>query len=787
MCCAGCAAVAQTIAAAGLLDYYRHRTSPGRRPEERLPQWLRDVGSYDLEAVQQAFVQRGDAGMCYVELLLEGVNCPACVWLVEQRLKRLPGVAEVNVNYAAERARVGWNDGQTRLSAILRTVADVGLRAYPFDVAQRAALSVREQRRRLFELAVAALGMMQVMMYAVPVYLAEPGEIEPVFDNLMRWASLVLTAPVVIFSARSFFAAAWRDISCQRIGMDVPISLAIASAYAASVWATIAGRGEVYFDSVAMFVFLLLGARYLEAGSRARAVAAIERLNHPLPATALRLNGYPESKATTVIASAALLPGDVVLVENASVIPADGEIIEGAGQINEALLTGESRPVAKRAGDSVIGGSVNADSPLFVRIRRVGANTVLAHIVHLTGRALGEKPHFAQLADRIASGFSIAVLLLAAITAFAWLPAGGDAWFRHAIAVLVVTCPCALALATPAAVMASTGRLSAIGLLATRGHVLETFARATDMVFDKTGTLTRSDMRAARVVALGSDSDDRILQCAAALETGSTHPVARAIALAAQESNRARRAAVTAATLAHSIGQGVEGVIEGERYRIGTSAYVGALVGMPLEDASLGARARSHVLLGREHEWLARIELEDTLRDDAREALDALRAAGVRIHLVSGDVPDVVHGVARILGIDEGDVRAQATPERKLEYVAALQREGRIVAMVGDGINDAPVLAKANLSIAMGGGTDLARVNADMVLLSSRLAALAEGLSAARGARRVIVQNIVWAIAYNAIAVPLAMFGWISPWLAALGMSASSLLVVANATRLHKH
>jgi Cu2+-exporting ATPase len=785
MCCAGCAAVAETIAAAGLADYYRHRTAPGNRPEDSVPQWLRDLQSFDLKAVQRSFVQRGDGGVCSAELLLEGVNCPACVWLVEQRLKRLHGVSEVSVNYAAQRVRIGWSDAEVRLSSILRTVADVGLRAHPFDAAHRSALRQKEQRRRVFELALAALGMMQVMMYAVPVYLSDAGDIAPEFERLMRWASLLLTLPVVLISSRSFFFGAWRDLAHRRVGMDVPIALAIACTFGASAWATVAGRGEVYFDSLTMFVFLLLGARYLEAESRARAVAAIERLSHPLPATAARAPRYPGSKETQTVASAALVPGDTVLIASGSAVPADGTIVEGSSEVNEALLSGEALPVPKRAGDAVVGGTLNVGSPLFVRISRVGADTVLAHIVRLADRALGEKPRLAQLADRVAGTFSIAVLVLAAITALAWLSAGGELWFRNAISVLVVTCPCALALATPAALAAATGRLSAIGLLATRGHVLESFARVTDVVFDKTGTLTQNEMRVARVVPLGNIGAETILQIASALEQGSGHPVARALGAAAQ--GTPETPAVCATRLAHSAGEGVEGEIGGETLRIGTAAFVGALVGKRLAQGALPQHPHTQVLLGRGGEWLARIDLDDALRPDARAAVAALRAAGASIHVLSGDVPAAVDAIARELGISgAGNVQASATPQRKLEYVEALQRKGCVVAMVGDGINDAPVLAKAALSIAMGGGTDLARANADMILLSGRLTALAEGLGIARAARRVIGQNVAWAIAYNAIAVPLAMMGWISPWAAALGMSASSLLVVGNAARLQR-
>ena len=791
MCCAGCAAVAATIVASGLADYYRHRSVPLGRPAERVPSWLRDLESYDLEGVQRSFVQTDAAGARSTELLLEGINCPACAWLVEQRLRQLPGVTLVSVNYSTQRARISWCAAETKLSTILHTVAAVGLQARPFDAVQRTALRTREKRRRLFELAVAGLGMMQVMMYAVPVYLADAGDIDPQWTTLMQWASMALTAPVVIFSARSFFSGAWRDILSWRVGMDVPIALAIAAAFAASVWATIDGHGEVYFDSVTMFVFLLLGARYLEAESRARAVEIIERLGHSPPATALRVRGFPASRETEIVASVSLQPNEVVLVESGAIIPADGCIVEGIGDVSEAVITGESLAVQKRVGDTVVGGAVNAGSPLFVQITHVGANSVLAQIVRLAGRALSEKPAAAQLADRIASHFSLAVLILTGITVLAWLPAGGDAWFRHAIAVLVVTCPCALALATPAALTAATGHLSAIGLLVTRGHTIERFARVTDIIFDKTGTLTQNQMRVSRIVAMGMAGERKIIDYAFALEQGSVHPLARAITFARQDAgvtaNRAAPIAVptTATALTHTAGQGVEGIIDGVCYRIGTAVFVGALVGLP-QGTLPSSGARSHVLLGRAGEWLGWIELDDPLREDARATLEQLRRAGLRVHLVSGDLPDAVHGVARALGVADAYVRAQALPQHKLDYLAALQNEGRIVAMVGDGINDAPVLARADLSIAMGGGTDLARANADAILLSGRLVSLVEAIQVARATRRTINQNLVWAIAYNMIAVPLAMLGWILPWLAALGMSASSLLVVVNAARLQR-
>ncbi len=783
MCCAGCAAVAETIVASGLTDFYRHRSVDRVPPAELVPNWLTDAESYDIDGVRQNFVETDPAGISRAELLLEGLTCPACAWLVEQRLKQTPGLVEVQVNYTTRRARLAWKDGESGIAAALRVVAGIGLKARPYDAQSRAALRTRERRQRIFELAVAGLGMMQVMMYAVPVYLADAGDVAPEWASLMQWASLALTLPVVVFSARTFFTNAWRDLSHQRVGMDVPIALAIALTFAAGVWTTVTGRGEAYFDSVTMFVFLLLVARWLEAESRERALDAIERIGHAPPSAAHIARDYPDSRATERIASAALKPDDIVLVDGGAVIPADGRIVDGESEVSDAVMTGESLPVLKRAGDAVLGGAVNAGSPLWMRVTHAGADTALARIVRLTGRALDEKPNAVQLADRIAGRFSIVIVLLAALTALAWLHAGGDAWFRHAVAVLVVTCPCALALATPSALTAATARLSRSGLLVTRGHAIETLAALTDVVFDKTGTLTQGEMRVSRVIPLGPSQEPELLAWAAALEQGSPHPLASAIVRAAHETATCEHSAVA---MSHSAGHGIEGRIGGRTYRIGTAPYVGAIAGSPLTAPKPAAVGQSHVLLGRAREWLAWIEVDDTLRADARDSVAQLEALGIDVHLVSGDAPGAVHAAGEALGIAPQRVRNQATPQTKLDYVARLQSSDRRVAMVGDGMNDVPVLARADLSVAMGLGTDLARSQADAVLLSGRLTVIADAVRVARQARQVIGQNLAWAIAYNAVAVPLAMAGWVSPWAAAIGMSLSSIAVVANAARLSR-
>jgi Cu2+-exporting ATPase len=791
LCCAGCAAVAQTIVDAGLGDFYRLREQGSRddgsaakslRPAQLVPDELKELARYNLPAVQDQ-VTRTHEGLKETDLILEGLTCAACAWLVEHTVARIPGVSGVDVNYTTARASVAWDKRKTSLADILFAIRRVGLEAHPADAQSGAAARKRERRRRLLEFLVAGLGMMQVMMFAVPIYIAEPGDLPQDFENLMRWASLFLLTPVVLYSARSFFANAWRDLKHLRIGMDVPIALAIAVTFLASVHATIQGSGEVYYDSVGMFVFLLLGSRYLEFAARSRAAEAIERLAPPLPALVERLPRHPESSHAESVPVAALAAGDVIRVKTGATVPGDGVILQGMSALDESLLTGESRPVPRKAGDRVVGGSINAVSPLVVRLEEVGDNATLAQISRLARRAAGTRPRAALLSDRVAGAFAAIVLVLAGLTVLYWFPSGGDAWFRHAVAVLVVTCPCALALAIPTALTAAGHRLSRLGLLATRGSALESLARVTDVVFDKTGTLTEPRLAVKRVAVLANATAEECLAAALALEAGFAHPIAQALIAHAAALDVA---AAKADAISTASGLGVEARIGGTRYRLGSATFAGAIVlkPLPLKAPAYGL-GESHVYLAREGTWLARIDVQAPLRASAVAATGKLRGLGVELHLLSGDLPDAVMNVASAVGIDKA--AAQATPQAKLAYVQNLQSQGRHVLMIGDGINDAPVLAASDASIAVAdgrSGSDLARAQAALVMLSNDLNRIPDALGIARQARRVMRQNIGWAIAYNALFVPLAMLGILTPWVAALGMSVSSLLVVANAARL---
>ncbi len=773
-CCRGCQAVAQTIIDSGQGAYYTHRTvlpATQQQAEAELAQ----LGLYDLPEIQESFVRVEADNIREAALILENIVCAACIWLNERHIAALPGVLSVEINYATRRARVRWDNSRIQLSAILKAVSDIGYIAHPFDPGRSDDIYKRERNTAIKRLAIAGLGMMQVMMYALPTYTAT--DMTDDIRVLMRWASLVLTIPVVMYSAWPFFIGAWRDLKRRTLGMDVPVALGIGTAFLASVYNTfsgsgLTGSGEVYYDSVAMFVFFLLTGRFLEMNARRRAGAAVEELVKLIPAATTRLPNWP-ARDEEQVPVARLAVGDHVLVRPGETLPADGVVVDGDSAVNEAMLTGESLPVSKSVHARVVGGSLNQASPLVVQVDKLGADTRLAAIVRLLDRAQSEKPRIGQLADRAAAWFVGLLLLITVAVGLAWYVIDPSKVLWIVVSILVVTCPCALGLATPAALTTATGRLTRLGLLTTRGHALETLARATDLVFDKTGTLTHGQLSVRRVVPLGGRSESDVRALATALEAGSEHPIARALRMTDFP-------AFSASEIRNTPGRGVEGTINGHTYRVGSPRFAAQTEQPPVPPEQTSEE--SWVALGDESGLIAWFALADSPRSDAAASLIALQQQGLRLHLLSGDGEAAVKAIAQQLGISEW--RAGALPEDKLAYVKALQQEGRIVAMVGDGINDAPVLAGAQVSIAMGEGADVAQAAADMVMLGGRLATLADGIALARKTQHIIRQNLGWALGYNLIAIPAAALGHVTPWIAGIGMSASSLLVVLNALRL---
>lgn len=778
MCCHGCQAVASSIVDNGLDSYYRSRDAMPESQREAKPAILDQLALFDHAEFQKSFVRELGASEREASLLLEGITCAACIWLNEQHVGRLPGVTALNINYATRRARVRWDESRIKLSDILAAIAEIGYRAYPYDAAKNEEIARSERRDALWRLWVAGFGMMQVMMYAYPVYIAD-GDMAPDIESLMRWASLALTLPVIFYSSSPFFRNAWRDLRLRRVGMDVPVALGVGSAFVASCWATWVAAGEVYFDSVTMFVFFLLGGRFLEMSARQKAVGVTEALARLLPAFAQKMPNFPVDRASEQKLVADLSPGDFVLVKPGEVIPADGKIVEGRSLANESLLTGESKPVAKQVGDTVTGGAINTDSPLVVRVEQVGEGTRLSAIIQLMERAAAEKPRIVELADRVASRFVAVLLIVAALAALVWYWIAPDKALWIMVSVLVVTCPCALSLATPIALTVGAGALAKDGLLVTRGHAIETLARATHFVFDKTGTLTTGDMRLLDVLPLAGTPREAALDLAIALEQGSEHPLAQAL-------RRERVSEAVAVDLCNRPGSGVEGSVAGRRYRLGRPDYALALAGGSPADlpADWLESSDTVIALADDSGCLALFRIGDQLRPEAKALVASLLRAGRHVVLLSGDAEPVARRVAAELSIDE--VYAGVSPQGKHQCVQRLQAGGAVVAMVGDGVNDAPVLAQAQVSIAMGGGAQLARTQSDFVLLSENLQHLRFGLLRALKTLRVIRQNLWWSFAYNFVALPLALAGYVTPWLAGIGMSASSLLVVLNSLRIQR-
>jgi P-type Cu2+ transporter len=773
MCCAGCSAVAHAISDAGLSDYYRSRDALPA-PAGTVPNFLAELSAYDHTELQDTFVHHGSGQERDAAFLLEGIRCAACVWLIERRLRKLPGVMDVGVNHATQRMRVQWNAEFIKLSAILSAVAEIGYRASPYDPEKAERARRAERRQLLKQLAVAGLCMMQVMMFAIPIYLATEGEIAADHRLLMNWASLLLTVPVLVYSARPFFIGAWKNIRNRSLGMDTPVALGIGAGFSASVWSTLMGRGDVYFDSVTMFVFLLLGVRFLERQARSRSDDMFERLARVLPEYCQRFDDYPASRDTQKVSSERLRIGDNLLIGSGERIPADGVVLEGSGENDESLISGESRPVPKSVAAHVIAGAVNLGSPLIIRATAVGAQNTVGKIARLVDRALGEKPAIARLADRAANWFVLGLLAVTIAAAAYWGLNAPERTLPVVIGLLLITCPCALGLAVPTVVTVATHRLVQIGLLPTRGHAIEAMSQVTDVIFDKTGTLTRGAPTLMQVTLLGSQSEAQVIAIAAALEASSSHPLGKALRAATSE-----RGAATELTTRP--GSGIQGKVENITYRIGTLDFVRGIAGQPPVEPHAAA-STTLVALGSEHGWLAFFHLTDALRPESRAVIGQLQAMGKTVHILSGDSPGMVTHIAIEAGLSHG--RGGATPQQKLAYIHALQAQGAVVAMIGDGVNDAPSLGGAQVSIAMGSGADLAQTTADMVLLSSDLNVIPAALRIAKAASQIMRQNLAWASVYNLVAIPLAAFGLVTPLVAAIGMSVSSLVVVANALRM---
>jgi Cu2+-exporting ATPase len=711
----------------------------------------------------------------HVVFTVEGMRCAGCARSIENAVRALPGIDGVDVNAATARVTVNWQGRATTLPQILHAVNDAGFKAVPLAGAAASTRFRAEQRAALKRVGFASLGMMQSMMYLGALYGAT--DIDAHMAQLMAIAGMVIVTPVLFYSGWPILLGAGRDLAQRRVGMDVPVALALLLAWAPSVYNTFRGAGEVYFDSVGMFLFFLTAGRFLEMNARHRGATAAEALARSLPSMVWRLRADGTREQTT---AAALAPGDRFAVAKGGVVPVDARVAPdcaASALLDESLLTGESTPVHRGAADLVRSGSINVGDALeLVTVTGVNDST-LAAIVALQERASAERPRLVRIADRAASWFVGVILVLAVITAVLWWQVDPLRAFPAVLAVLVVTCPCALSLAMPVALAAATTRLARLGVLVTRADAIERLARIDTVVLDKTGTLTLPSSGITEVKLLNGRSRDESLAIAAALERHSAHPLAAAF--------RAHQSATVHATdVRERAGAGIEGVIDGVRWRLGSHAHAAAIVESHTVVPLHRADDDRMLYLASAQGIVAAFRVGTPLRAEARAAIDALRAQGLAVVIASGDHQDAVQEAGRALGIAR--THARLSPHDKIWLLEDLRGRGHKAFVIGDGINDGPVLAAAEVSCAMGQGSAIAHSAADLLLVNENLEVLPQAVDVARAAMRVVRQNLAWSLVYNLSAVPAAALGFISPWLAALGMSLSSLAVVLNARRLAK-
>ncbi|GAB2490787.1 heavy metal translocating P-type ATPase [Arenimonas alkanexedens] len=752
VCCQGCAAAARWIADAGLDDYYRLRSEDGVRVDEDAP----DFGSWDRADVQAGHVVSTAEGQ-QITVVVEGMRCAACAWLIDRALVREPGVLDVGANAITGRVRIGWDPARTPLSRLLSRLASLGYRPHLAQGEAAERERRRERNQLIARLGVAVLGATQAMMFAEALYLDTANEMAPATRDFFRWITFLVSTPVVFFSGWPFLAGMWVELRHRRPGMDTLVATSVLLAYFASLVETLRGGRHVWFDAAVMFVLFLLAARFLELMARRQASARLDTLARAQPALAWRR--LDEGREQVPVA--ALSAGDVVLVGVGDAVPADGELLEAAASFDESLLTGESVPVARLPGDALYAGSVCREQAAAMRVQRTGSDTRLSQLTRAVEQAQSQRPRVARLADAVATRFVLGLFVIALLVFFAWWQFAPERAFEVALAVLVVSCPCALSLAVPAALATAHGTLARMGVLALGADALESLARADTVVMDKTGTLTTGRPTLASAESFEGEDAGPWLRIAASLEQDAGHPLAAAFA---------RRDVVAAVGVRAHPGLGVEGEVGGCRYRLGRADFAAARS----DDGALW--------LGDGQRSLARFTVADPLRVDAAAAIAALRALGLAPRILSGDGAEAVASVAHTLGIETQ--AARQSPEQKLAAVRALQADGRVVLMLGDGINDAPVLAGADVSMAMADGAPLAHRAADLVLTGSSLVRVPQAVALARRSHRVIRQNLGWALAYNLVALPFAALGMVTPGLAALGMAASSLVVTANALRL---
>ena len=766
-CCGGCRTAWDVLHDAGLARYY----DLSERRAARVESSGRTFEEFDHPAFHELWVRGRAGGLCETDLYLEGVHCASCVWLVERTPLAVPGVARAELDMARGIVRLAWNPAATRLSTAARFLDTLGYRPHPFRGARADALRRDEDRGALIRIGVAGAIATNVMLASVALYSGRFSGMEAEFERYFRWIAMLLTAPALAWPGRVFFRGAWSSLRARALHMDVPVAIALAGAYARGVANTFSGRGPVYFDGVAALVFLLLVGRFLQTRAQRAAADSGEMLYALSPPTARLV----EDDGSREVPAESLVPGMVIEARHGETLPGDGVVVAGEARLDRSLLTGESRPADARPGDTVYAGTVVHGATLRVRVEKAGEETRVALLLREVERSAARRAPIVRSADRLAGVFVAVVLVLAGLTWGGWSRVDPAKAFDHAVALLVVTCPCALALATPLAITVAIGRAARAGILVRGGDALEALAKPATLVLDKTGTLTEG-----RTSLADWEGDDAVRPAVLALERHSAHPIAAGFVAAWPGVPAAVATGVTSTT-----GGGLEGEVEGRRFAIGSPAFVLARAADPAGLAARGAgEAHTPVLVAADGRVLARAGFGDAVRPDAAATLAALRARGWRTRLLSGDAPPVVLAVGARLGFAPEECAGGASPEAKLAAIEALARGGRVV-MVGDGVNDAAAIARATVGVGVKGGAEACLAAADVFLARPGIAPLAELVEGSARTLGVIRRGIAISIAYNVTGAALAIGGFIDPLVAALLMPASSLTVVLVAWRGH--
>lgn len=770
MCCIGCQAVAQTIVDNNLTDYYRFRSAPAQKGEVLIPEQLQRNEILDDENLQNEFTYYHD-GFKETILTIEGISCSACAWLIEMQVSKLAGINKINVNATTQRATVQWQETQVKLSEILGLIDKIGYHALPFKASTAEKVNKKQSKEFIKRLGISGILMMQVMMIAFGLYFGAFSDMAEHNLLYLRWASFFLTVPIVTYGAYPFYKSAFNSLKARQLSMDVPVSIAISLAFLASAWATMTQQGDVYFESVSMFTFLLLIGKFLEFRARARAADVSANLLKLMPMTATKVVQGIES----FIAATRLKTDDIILIKPGETIPADSEILTGTSQINEAMLSGEQLPLHKSVQDSIYAGTINGDGNLTAKVKHNNQNSVLSQLIRLSETAQSHKPKLAKLSDKIAQYFVALILFVAIMTAFYWSVHQPSEAFWITLSVLVVTCPCALSLATPTALTCATTRLNREGILIKSAHVLETMPEVDAIAFDKTGTLTTGEFTISEVKTFGAfdletnkDGRKSALAVAAALEAYSSHPLAKAFSSFRDYNDSTSQVVVVP-------GAGISGLVNSQHYRLGKSSWL-------LDQSDDNMHSAQCVLL-QDERLVAEFYLADDLREDAAKLVEYLHNESILTAMLSGDHLEGCNKLQSKLHLNK--VEANLSAQDKVNVIKELQHQ-HTVAMIGDGVNDSPVLGAAHLSIAMGSGTDIAKSGADVILLNNKLNSVQTLRHVSQQTSRIIKQNYAWAFGYNAIVLPLAVMGYIAPYMAVIGMSASSILVVSNSLRLLK-